>query len=105
MAQRLSADNTALTGEPITLADGVAADGLNRGAVSVATTGLIAYRTGAGSKRQLTWVDRAGVARGTIGDPDDRTLDTPRVSPDGSHVVVSRRMGDNYDFGCWTAVA
>ena len=52
---------------------------LGRSAVSVAATGLVAYRTGAGSQRQLTWVDRSGTARGTVGDPDGTSLQSPRV--------------------------
>ena len=67
-----------------------------RSAVSVAATGLVAYRTGAGSQRQLTWVDRSGTARGTVGDPDG-TLSNPRVSPDGRRVVVARTVQGNTD--------
>jgi hypothetical protein len=60
----------ALTGEPVTVADRV-------GAVSVAATRLVAYRTDGGSQRQLTWVDRSRTARGTVGDPDG-SLQDPR---------------------------
>jgi Tol biopolymer transport system component len=95
VAQRLDVAKAALTGEQVTLADGVAVDGLFRSAVSVAATGLVAYRTGAGN-RQLTWVDPSGTARGTVGDPD-ATLLTPRVSPDGRRVVVSRTVQGNQD--------
>ena len=95
VAQRLDVAQAALTGEPVTLADGVAVDGADRSAVSVAATGLVAYRTGAGSQRQLTWVDRSGTARGTVGDPDGNSLRNPRVSPDGRRVVVSRTVQGN----------
>ena len=97
VAQRLDVAQAALTGEPVTLADGVAVDGFNRSAVSVAATGLVAYRTGAGSQRQLTWVDRSGTARGTVGDPDGNDLRNPRVSPDGRRVVVPRTVQGNTD--------
>ena len=70
---------------------------LDRSAVSVAATGLVAYRTGAGSQRQLTWVDRSGTARGTVGDPDGSSLRNPRVSPDGRRVVVARTVQGNTD--------
>ncbi len=98
VAQRLDVAQAALTGEPVTLADGVAFDGnFNfRSAVSVAATGLVAYRTGAGNQRQLTWVDRSGTARGAVGDPD-ATLFHPRVSPDGRRVVVTRTVQGNRD--------
>ena len=66
-------------------------------AVSVAATGLLAYRTGGSSQRRLTWVDRSGAVRGTVGGPDGDDLNSPRVSPDGSRVAVSRRQQGNTD--------
>ena len=69
---------------------------VNRSAVSVAATGLVAYRTGAGSQRQLTWVDRSGTARGTVGDPDATSPRSPRV-PDGRRVAVARTVQGNTD--------
>ena len=81
----------ALRGEPVTLADGGV--GL---AVSVAATGLVAYRSRGGSQRQLTWFDRSGTARGTVGDPDGN-FSNPRVSPDGRRVVVERTVQGNTD--------
>jgi Tol biopolymer transport system component/predicted Ser/Thr protein kinase len=98
VAQRLDVVQAALTGEPVTLADGVAVDGFTlRGAVSVAATGLLAYRTGAATQRQLAWFDRSGTARGTVGDPDGSNLFHPRVSPDGRRVVVTRTVLGNTD--------
>ena len=96
VAQRLDVAKAVLKGEPMTLADGVPVDTSGRSAVSVAATGLVTYRTGAGRLRQLTWVDRSGTARGTVGDPD-ATVAVPNVSPDGRRVVVSRVMQDNID--------
>ena len=78
VAQRLDVAKAALTGEPVTLADGVAADD-RIGAPSRWRHGLVAYRTGAGSQRQLTWVDRSGTARGTVGDPDGTLSRSPRI--------------------------
>ena len=95
-AQRLDAAQTALTGEPVTLADGVAVGAFGPNAVSVAAAGLVAYRTGGGSLRQLTWVDRSGTMRGTVGDPNS-SLDGPRVSPDDRRVVVARTAQGNQD--------
>ena len=79
VAQQLDVEKAALIGEPLTLADGVATDGSSRSAVSVATAGLVTYRTGAGSQRQLTWFDRSGMARGTVGDPDATLCQPARV--------------------------
>jgi Tol biopolymer transport system component len=96
-AQRLDVERQTLTGEPVTLADGVATDGAGlRSAVSVATTGLVAYRTAGSSLRQLTWVDRSGTTRGVVGEPDDSLL-SPRVSPDGRRVAVARTAQGNVD--------
>ena len=96
VAQQLDVEKAALIGEPLTLADGVATDGSSRSAVSVATSGLVTYRTGASSQRQLTWFDRSGTARGTVGDPD-ATLARPRVSRDGRRVAVGRTVQGNTD--------
>ncbi|MEQ1758560.1 MAG: hypothetical protein ABL986_09595, partial [Vicinamibacterales bacterium] len=95
VAQRLDVDKGALTGELVTVADGVGVDA-NLSAVSVAASGLVAYRVGTGGQRQLTWFDRSGKAQGTIGDPD-ATLSNPRVSPDGRRVVVERAVRGNTD--------
>ncbi len=90
VAERLDLAQAALTGAPVTVADEV-------GTVSVAATGLVAYRAGTGSQRQLTWFDRSGTVRGTVGDPDGNDLQNPKVSPDGRRVVVGRRVQGNSD--------
>ncbi len=99
VAQRLDLAKPALTGEPVTVADGV-------GHVSAAATGLLAYRSGGSVQRQLTWVDRSGTTQGTVGDPDATYLG-PRVSPDRRRVVVMRTLQNNQDLwlldGTWTS--
>ena len=96
VGQQLDVEQGVLIGEPVSLADGVSADRRFRAGVSATNTGLIAYRTGGASRRQLTWFDRSGAARGTVGEIDG-TLATPRVSPDGRRVLVSRVVQGNYD--------
>jgi Tol biopolymer transport system component len=91
LARQLDLVKGELTGDPVTLADGTAD---RRSAVSVAATGLVAYRTALDTERQLTWVDRSGTVRGVLGDPDS-TLYAPRVSPDGRRVVVARGVPGN----------
>ena len=55
VAQRLDLGQQALTGDPVTVADPVAADvGSNASGLSVSATGLVAYRTGGASRRQLS---------------------------------------------------
>jgi serine/threonine protein kinase/roadblock/LC7 domain-containing protein len=97
LAQRLDVERTALTGEPVTLADGVATDpGTVRGAVSVAATGLVAYRVAGGDQRQLTWFDRSGTQRGVVGEPDNTWIE-PCVSPDGRRIAAVRIDQRNQD--------
>ena len=98
VAQRLDLEKKELTGDPVTLADPVAFDTtFNVSAVSVSATGLVAYRTGAASRRQLTWFDRAGRTLGTMGAPDENNLSSPNLSPDGRRVAVSRTVQGNQD--------
>jgi Tol biopolymer transport system component/tRNA A-37 threonylcarbamoyl transferase component Bud32 len=98
VAQRLDLDRQALTGDPVTLAGPVVADtNLNVAAVSVSAGGLVAYRTGGASQRQLAWVDRSGKALGPLGAPDANVLLHPSVSPDGHRAVVSRTVQGNLD--------
>lgn len=94
-AQRLDLAQAAMTGESMTLADGLATFGFSS-ALSVASTGLIAYRTGDSGQVQLTWVDRAGANLGILGEPDGTQL-TPSLSPDGRRVAVNRIVQGNMD--------
>jgi eukaryotic-like serine/threonine-protein kinase len=97
VAQRLDLDRQVLTGDPLTLADPVAVDTSNVAAVSTSAGGAVAYRTGAGGRRQLAWVDRSGTALGSLGAPDENAPAGPRASPDGTLVAVSRTVQGNTD--------
>ena len=99
VAQRLDVAKAALTGEPVTLADGLRVSdalALAKTAVSVSATGLVAYRIDGDGQRSLTWFDRSGAVQGTVGGPDASLVDA-RVSPDGQRVVVSRFVQNNLD--------
>jgi Tol biopolymer transport system component len=97
VAQRLDVGRRVLTGDPIRVADAVAYDTVSgRVAVSASASGLLAYRTGEGSRRQLTWMDRTGKVLGTLGPPED-SLNGPSLSPDGRRVAVSRNVQGNQD--------
>jgi Tol biopolymer transport system component len=63
----------------------------------VSGTGLIAYRSGAATRRQLAWFDRSGKTLGVMGLPDQNGLTSPRLSPEGGRVVVSRTVQGNTD--------
>jgi Tol biopolymer transport system component len=97
LAQRLDLEQRVLVGEPLTLANNLRVDARNHDSLSVSATGLIAYRTGAGSQRQLVWVDRSGVVLGTFGDPISDFSSTLNVSPNGRMVVWSRTVQGNRD--------
>ena len=71
----------------------------------MAATGLVAYRTGAGSQRQLTWVDRSGTARGTVGDPDGNVSAIPACPPTAVAWPWPARCRATRTSGCWTAPA
>lgn len=89
MAQRLDIDKGVLQGDPVKLAENVIS-------LSAATDkGLIAYR-GASHQRQLVWVDRSGRILATLGD-GDASVASPRLSPDGRRVAVSRTTQNNVD--------
>jgi eukaryotic-like serine/threonine-protein kinase len=89
VGQRLGVAKGALVGEPVVLADGVLS-------VSGSVNGVVAYRVGGSGQRQLTWVDRSGVVRGTVGPPEG-SLAWPRVSPDGRQIAFSRETQGKTD--------
>jgi serine/threonine protein kinase len=96
VAQRLDLERPGLIGDPVTLADAVAFDTNSASsAVSVSASGLVAYRSGGGARRQLAWFDRSGKRLGTQGVPDENGLNFPSVSPDGRLVAVSRTVQGN----------
>ncbi len=98
VARRIDLPRRALTGEAVTLADPVGFDGaLATGAFAVSAAGLVAYRAGGTSRRQLTWVDRTGRVLGTIGAADDEALQYPELAPDGRRVAVDRTVKGNRD--------
>ena len=97
VAQRLDLGAGALTGDPVPVAEPLGSDlSLNLGAISVSGTGLVAYRSGGESARQLTWRDRSGKVLSTMGAPDVSGLSGPRVSRDG-RIVVHRGVQGNTD--------
>jgi Tol biopolymer transport system component len=96
LAQRLDLGRRELTGDPVTVADPVAVDpAISKAAFSVSVTGLVAYRSGTASQRQLVWFDRSGKTVGTMGGPDANSLLAPSLSPDGRRAAVSRAVEGN----------
>jgi Tol biopolymer transport system component len=88
-----------LTGEPMTVAEQVAAlPNQAIGQFSASKTGTLVYRVAAENTRQLTWYNRQGEVAGRPG--ERAPYGTMKVSPDGSRAVVVQRdprQPDNED--------
>jgi dipeptidyl aminopeptidase/acylaminoacyl peptidase len=99
VARRFDPLRGELTGDQVTVADPVGFDTVRaKGAFSVSSAGLVAYRSaGGGVRRQLTWFDRSGKVLGTLGAPDENNLFDPALSPDGRRVSVERTIEGNTD--------
>jgi Tol biopolymer transport system component/predicted Ser/Thr protein kinase len=87
MAQRFDQRRLETAGDPVPVAEQVGTY-LTRGLFSVSPTGVLAYRSGAGSLRQLVWYDRQGKIAGHPGERADY-IDVA-LSPDGSRAAYSR---------------
>ena len=98
LAQRFDPSLLALSGAPFPLAEQVAAS-TNRltPALSTSGTGVIAYRTGAAPKKQLTWFDRSGRELAHLNEPFESTQLAPSLSPDGRHIALFREVSGNID--------
>ena len=85
-------------GEPISVADPAGSDSaVRRGAFSVSTTGVLAYRSRSAARRQLVWLDRKGLQVGTVGGPDDAVPTNPTLAPNGRRIALSRTVRGNSD--------
>ena len=90
MAAPFDATRGKVTGNPVLVAPAVESPpNPPRGAFSVSSTGLLAYRTGTASMNQLVWVDRTGKLLDTLGSADGEQL-FPELAPNGEYVSVQR---------------
>ena len=98
VAQRFDPARKIVSDEVIPVAQAVGMDvGVLRGAFAVSATGVLAHRAGRGERRQLIWVDRAGIVRGTVGPADWEGLGSPELAPDEQRVAVNRTVQGNPD--------
>jgi Tol biopolymer transport system component len=98
MARPFDTARGEIEGEPVVVADPVGVDAnVYAAAVSVSTTGLVAYRSGGASRRQLAWFDRSGDPAGTVGQPDENDLLGPELSRDGRRVAAFRTVRSKRD--------
>lgn len=89
VAVPFNAEQGAIRGEPVTVADPVGSES-GFGRFSVSAAGLVAYRAGTAERRQLTWFARDGTRMGAAAGPDGSGLTWPELSPNGRRVAVAR---------------
>lgn len=90
MAQTFDVRALELIGEPVPVADPVrvgTGTAASFGAFTVSGTGVLAYLSDARMRSQLTWFDRSGRPRGTIGGQADYA--DVSLSPDGTRVAAT----------------
>src|SRR5438034_425771 len=86
-----------VTGEPITLAEGIQAGFFGSADLAISATGTLVYSTGAGQGRQeLVWVSRDGKVDTVDPDWSGDFIGYPALSPDGKRVAVTRSANTEY---------
>ena len=101
LAQPYDVSRATLAGDPTAIAERLAVDSiLGALAFSSSETGVLVYRTGAGSSQtQLTWVDRSGKEIGKIG-PVGRYRN-PVLSGDGTRIALEASDTENRTQDLW----
>jgi serine/threonine protein kinase/Tol biopolymer transport system component len=95
LARRIDLDRRALVGDVVPVADQISfSDANRRASYAVAHNGTIAYRAGT-DRSQLTWFDRTGAVRGTLGEAG--LIFSPRLSPDGRRAAVTQSAQGTWD--------
>jgi eukaryotic-like serine/threonine-protein kinase len=89
LARRFDERQAAVSGEPIVVAERVAADGVGRSGLSVAADGVLVYLPATPELRQLTWVDERGRPLDIVGETTAQHRFSATV--DGRLVAVVRR--------------
>ena len=105
VAQRFDPERKVISGEPIPVAQDVGLDdAVLRGAFAVSATGVLAHRAGGENGGNLPGWIAQGIARGTVGPPDEDGLSSPDLAPDGQRVCGATRSAREYrrvDDGDW----
>jgi len=93
VAQRFEPERLQLSGEPRPVADPVGTVAVGRMLLAASPNGLLVH--GRLSSSQLAWLDRAGKAVRSLGQPGDYF--SLRVAPDGRRVAVVRPSSTGHD--------
>lgn len=96
MAQPFDPKAQRLTGDPTPVVEQIGVGGASAH-FSVTAGGVLAYRTGTGTKTQLTWVDRTGKILDRAGDPGQPLV--LALSPDEKQVAIFRSDTQNATAG------
>ena len=99
MAQSFDPWAMRLSGDVMSIAEGVAYDTGGGGADFAVAGDVLAYRERESSRGELIWVDRSGQALGTGGSSADYIH--PWLSPDGRRAVVEIADPDTQAHGVW----
>ena len=77
-----------VTGNPISIADGISLRAYGVAQVGISNTGSLVYVSGGiqGTELKLVWVDRKGAEQPLAAPP--RAYQSPRLSPDGQRIAV-----------------
>ena len=100
-AQPFDIDREVLEGDPVLIAESIAASTSGYADFSVSEAGVLAYRMRAPENAQLTWFGRKGEQLGTVGPPADLISTTPELSPDGTRLVATSGMLWLQDISIW----
>ena len=99
LAEPFDAARLQVRGEPFQVAEGVDTyAGTRRAPISVAGTGVLAYRPG-NALTSLTWLDRSGRILGTVGDP--AVYLNLALSPDERRLAVSEATAAMRNIDIW----
>ena len=100
-AQRFDPERLQLSGDPITLVDGVQYVGFYASHLfSVSETGTLAFVAGEGTlTRRFTWVDREGTVLETVGKPGNYF--SPRLSHDGKRISFDQSEATSDSGDIW----
>ena len=84
-------DQLSVTGNPVTLIEGVVVGPDGSAGLGISHTGRLVYMTAGGGRRSLVWVDRDGkVTSPLLENEAGLGIAYPRLSPEGNRVALQR---------------